>query len=129
MDRWLGRYEGLIYAALRIVIGFLFLCHGLQKVFGLLGGERQELVSLMGLAGIIELAGGTLVALGLYASWAAFICSGQMAFAYFMAHAHRDLLPIANGGEPAVFYCFAFLYIAARGNGPFSLGKGRARKG
>lgn len=128
MQRWLGRFAGHLYALMRVVVGFLFLCHGLQKLFGLLGGNQVELASLMGLAGVIELVGGALVALGLFTSWAAFICSGQMAFAYFMRHADQAPLPIQNGGELAVLYCFVFLYIAARGAGPFSLsGGGKAR--
>lgn len=121
MHRLLGKYSGQLYALLRIVAGLLFACHGAQKLFGALGGQAQPLASLMGLAGIIEFLGGLLVALGLFASWAAFIASGQMAAAYFMAHFSRGFWPLENGGELAVLYCFLFLYIAARGSGLWSV--------
>jgi len=121
VKKFLGVFSGTIYGVMRIVVGFLFLCHGAQKVFGVLGGEKVELVSMIGLAGVIELVGGALIMVGLFASAAAFLCSGLMAFAYFMAHAGEGLLPINNGGELAVVYCFLFLYIAARGAGKLSL--------
>ncbi|HKI01012.1 MAG TPA: DoxX family protein [Thermoanaerobaculia bacterium] len=117
----LGRHTDRIYAIFRIVFGFLFLCHGAQKLFGAFGGQQVELASLMGLAGIIEFFGGLLVMIGLFTSWAAFIASGTMAVAYFMAHAPNGALPIMNQGDAAVLYCFAFLYIAARGAGPWSV--------
>jgi len=115
------------YALMRIVVGLAFAQHGAQKLFGLLGGTdggggSVEMLSLMGLAGAIELAGGLLVAAGLLTRLAALICSGQMAAAYFMAHAGRSFWPIENGGELAVLFCFVFLYIASRGGGPLSLG-------
>ena len=75
MDKYLGKYSSQIYALLRIVVGFLFACHGAQKLFGALGGQQVPLASLYGLAGIIELLGGLLILLGLFASWAAFIAS------------------------------------------------------
>ncbi len=116
------------YTLMRIVVGLAFAQHGAQKLLGLLGGTdglggSVEMLSLMGLAGAIELAGGLLVAVGLLTRLAAFICSGQMAAAYFMAHAGRSFWPIENGGELAVLFCFVFLYIASRGGGPFSLGR------
>jgi putative oxidoreductase len=117
----LGRHADRVYAIFRIVVGFLFMCHGMQKLFGALGGQKVEMASLMGLAGAIEFFGGLLVMIGLFASWAAFISSGTMAAAYFMAHANQGFWPIQNHGEPAVLYCFAFLYIAARGAGPWSV--------
>ena len=113
-----------VYAVLRIVAGILFACHGAQKLFGAFGGERVELASLMGLAGVIEFFGGLLIAIGFLACFAAFIASGQMAFAYFMAHFPKGVLPIQNGGDPAVLFCFLFLYIAARGAGPWSVDAG-----
>jgi putative oxidoreductase len=121
MERVLGRFAGEFYAFLRIVAGFLFACHGAQKLLGVLGGNQVQLASQMGLAGIIELVGGTLIAIGLFASPAAFIASGEMAFAYFQAHAPKSFWPILNGGELAVLYCFLFLYIAARGSGALSV--------
>jgi putative oxidoreductase len=106
---------------MRIVVGFLFACHGAQKLFGALGGTQVPLVSQMGLAGFIELVGGILVAVGLLASWAAFIASGLMAVAYFTAHFPQGFWPIQNHGELAAVYAFVFLYIAARGSGIWSV--------
>ena len=113
--------EAYAYAAMRIVTGFLFLFHGLQKLFGMFGGRAAELTSLRGVAGVIELVGGTLVMIGAFTSPVAFICSGQMAFAYFISHHPQSAWPIMNRGELAALYCFVFLYIAARGAGPLSL--------
>jgi putative oxidoreductase len=121
MERWLERFSGWTYAALRVVFGCLFACHGAQKLFGAFGGQVQTGSPLMLVAGIIEFFGGLLVALGLRAGWAAFLCSGEMASGYFMVHAPNGLLPILNKGEPAVLYSFAFLYIASRGSKAFSL--------
>ncbi|HET9597492.1 MAG TPA: DoxX family protein [Anaeromyxobacteraceae bacterium] len=121
MEHWLGRNREAIYALFRFVIGFLFACHGAQKLFGAFGGIPVPLAGLVLAAGIIEFVGGVLVAVGLLTSWAAFICSGQMAVAYFMAHAPGGFWPIVNKGEPAVIYCFTFLYIAARGTGAYGL--------
>jgi len=114
-------FESYAYAAMRIVTGFLFLFHGLQKLFGMYGGQAMPLLSRAGAAGMIELVGGVFVMLGLFTSPVAFICSGEMAFAYFLAHAPNGFWPIVNRGELAVFYCFVFLYISARGAGPLSL--------
>src|SRR5688572_7386059 len=105
MERWLGRYSAYIYAALRIVAGFLFSLHGAQKLFGVLGGQSVELMSQRGLAGLIELIGGVLIAIGLFTSPMAFIASGEMAVAYFQAHFPRGFWPVQNGGEPAVLFC------------------------
>lgn len=122
MNKWLGPYQGEIYAVLRIVAGFLFACHGAQKLFGAFGAEqRVELFSQMGLAGVIELVGGILIAIGLFTSWAAFIASGLMAAAYFIAHFPQGFWPIQNRGELAVVYCFLFLYMAAHGAGKWSV--------
>ena len=121
MDRWLGRHAERLYALFRIVAGILFACHGAQKLFGALGGTAMTSNPMMLAAGIIEFAGGLLIAVGLVASWAAFIASGEMAAAYFMVHAKGGFWPIVNKGELAVLYCFAFLYMAARGAGPYSV--------
>ncbi|HYU43020.1 MAG TPA: DoxX family protein [Vicinamibacteria bacterium] len=120
MDRWLGRHAERIYTLLRIVAGILFACHGAQKLFGALGGTAMTSNPMMLAAGIIEFGGGLLIAVGLLTSWAAFIASGEMAAAYFMVHAKGGFWPILNKGELAVVYCFLFLYIAARGAGPYS---------
>jgi putative oxidoreductase len=121
MRRFLGPYADRLYAIFRIVVGFLFSFHGMQKLFGAFGGQQVELASLQGLAGIIELVCGLLVMIGLLTSWAAFLASGEMAVAYFMVHFPKGFWPIENGGELAALYCFAFLYIAARGSGPWSV--------
>ena len=123
MERVLGRFAGELYAFLRIVAGFLFACHGAQKLLGALGGHQVQLASQMGLAGIIELVGGTLIAIGLFTSPVAFVASGEMAFAYFQAHAPKSFWPIMNGGELAALFSFLFLYIATRGPGRFAIDK------
>jgi len=121
--KFLSSKADLFYGLLRIVAGFLFLCHGLQKVFGLLGGQKVELMSQIGLAGVIELVGGALIMVGLFTRFAAFLSSGLMAFAYFLAHAGDGVLPIQNHGELAVVYAFLFLYMSARGSGALSLSR------
>jgi len=121
MERWLGKYAELVYAVMRIVIGMLFACHGAQKLFGALGGQSQLSNPLMATAGVIEFFGGVLVCIGLFAGYAAFLASGTMAVAYFMAHASGGFWPIVNRGEMAVLYCFIFLYIAAKGSGRLSV--------
>jgi putative oxidoreductase len=121
--KFLSGLEPVAYAAFRIVIGFLFMCHGAQKLFGAFGGHTQLHNPLMLAAGIIEFGGGILVLLGLLARFAAFICSGEMAVGYFMQHQPRGFLPIQNGGETAVLYCFAFLFIACYGAGKFAAAK------
>ena len=130
MESWIRGVSGLVYAAMRIVVGLAFVQHGAQKLFGLFGGvdgggSSAEIFSLMAVAGVIELGGGLLVAVGLFARPAAFLCSGLMAAAYFMAHAGRGFWPIENGGELAVLFCFVVLYIASRGGGPLSVGRSR----
>lgn len=122
--RFLEPYTECLHDTLRIVAGYGFLLHGLQKLFGVLGGNQVEVASLLGLAALIETVGGTLIALGLFTRPAAFLASGQMAAAYFLGHVAREgafLFPVANRGEPAVLYCFLFLYLAAAGPGPWSL--------
>jgi len=114
------RFTPLTYASFRIVFGFLWVLHGLQK-FGVLGGDAVSLASRLGAAGVIEIVAGTLIMLGLFTRPAAFVASGQMAVAYFLSHLPRAFWPLENGGEPAVLFCFAFLYIASRGAGAWSL--------
>ena len=117
----LKRFEPTAYALLRIVAGLLFMFHGLQKLLGLFGGQRMAFASLPGVAGVIELTGGVLVMIGLATSPVAFICSGEMAAAYFMVHQPRGGWPIQNQGELAALYAFVFLFIAARGGGMLSV--------
>ena len=115
---------------LRIVIGFLFLQHGSAKLLGIphvAMFDGLQLFSLIGVAGILELVGGILILIGLCTRFTAFILSGEMAFAYFLAHAGAGPLPMLNGGELAVVYCFVFLYLAFAGAGAFSID--HARKG
>jgi len=121
MERWLGKFSDAIYSLARFVIGVLFACHGAQKLFGAFGGIGVPLNPMLKAAGFIEFFGGCLIALGLAAGYVAFIASGEMAAAYFMVHAPGGLWPIVNKGEPAVMYCFIFLYIASRGSGRFSI--------
>jgi putative oxidoreductase len=120
------RYAPQLYALFRIVAGFMFMFHGLQK-FGMLGGPAVPLASLFGAAAVIEAVGGLLIMIGLLTRPAAFIASGEMAVAYFMAHQPKGTWPIQNQGELAVLYCFAFLYIAARGAGLLSIDGARTR--
>jgi putative oxidoreductase len=117
----LGRLTEPVYGLLRLVAGLLFAFHGVQKMFGILGGQQPPFLSQIWFAGVIELVGGVLIAVGLFTSLAAFIASGEMAVAYFQAHAPKGTWPTLNGGELAVLYCFLFLYIAARGGGRYSI--------
>ena len=119
----LGKIETPIYASMRFVVGGLFACHGAQKLFGAFSGQVMVHNPLMLAAGIIEFGGGLLIAIGLLTSVAAFIAGGEMAVAYFMVHARGGFWPIVNKGEPAVLYCFIFLYIAAHGAGRFAVEK------
>ena len=122
MERILGRFSPVTFALLRLVSGLLMACHGGAHVFGMFEPKmHMPLDSLVGIGGVIELVGGFLVAFGLFGSFAAFILSGQMAVAYFKMHAKGGFFPIVNHGEPAVLYCFIFLYIACHGSGVLSL--------
>jgi putative oxidoreductase len=121
MDRWLGAHAERAYALFRFVAGFLFACHGAQKLFGVLGGKVMTSQPLYLAAGLIEFFCGILIALGLLTGWAAFLASGQMAVAYFKAHAPQGFWPILNKGELSALYCFAFLYVATRGSGRYAL--------
>ena len=114
--------EQVVLNLLRIVSGFLFWQHGAQKLFGVLGRDAPvDFFTLMGLAGVLEVVGGTLLVLGLFTRPVAFVLSGQMAWAYFQTHAPTSVWPIENGGELAALYSFLFLYLAARGGGVFSV--------
>lgn len=117
----LSRFQESAYVLMRIFFGLLFLQHGAQKVFGLLGGGKVELVSQMGVAGIIEFFGGLAIVLGLFTQLVALICAAEMVVAYFMAHAFQALWPIQNRGELALLYLFGFLFIMSKGPGCCSL--------
>lgn len=123
---FLSRFEPQLLSILRIVAGLLFMQHGLQKILGWFGGmggpgQTVELASRSGVAGIIELVGGALIAFGLITRLTAFIASGEMAFAYFLSHYPRGFFPIENRGEVVILFCFVFLFIAAAGPGPWSM--------
>jgi putative oxidoreductase len=124
-----GRYAPQLYAVMRIVFGSSFLCHGLMK-FGMFGGTAAAIGSWpFGIAGPLEVIIGVLVVLGLLTRPAALVGSGEMAVAFFMAHVPRgSLVPVVNGGEPAVLFCFAFLYMSARGSGIWSVDAARAHR-
>ncbi|HUO01503.1 MAG TPA: DoxX family protein [Rhizomicrobium sp.] len=124
---FLNKFAPQIQGITRIVIGLLFLEHGTNKVFHfpMAAGGAVHAFNLMsfpvGPAGIIELVGGALIVLGLFSRWAAFIASGEMAFAYFLAHFPRSPFPIINGGGEAICFCFIFLLLAASGPGSFAI--------
>ena len=129
MKPFMSIYNSECYALMRIIVGFLFLWHGAQKLFGIpsaMPGGVPPFITYI--AGPIELIGGTLVMIGLFTHWAAFITSGQMAIAYWTAHGTKALLPIQNMGELAVLYCFVFLFISTQGGGIWSVDALRKRR-
>ena len=121
----LAKYQDQVYALLRIVAGALFFCHGLQKLFGTLGGHKVDFPSQLWFGGVIELVAGALICVGLWTTCAAFVASGTMAVAYVQFHwkgrFDENSFPIVNHGELAVVYCFLFLFFAARGSGALSV--------
>ena len=114
-------FKAITHNALRIVAGFLFTLHGAQKLFGGLGGNQVELMSTMGVAGILEFFGGIMMMAGLFTGPVAFLIAGQMAVAYFWRHAPQGFWPIMNRGELAAFYCFTWLFFCAHGAGKYSI--------
>lgn len=130
-EPWVA-FSPYFLSILRIVMSLLFIQHGTMKLLGVPGGEFQliSLDSLLtitpGLAGVLELVGGFLLLIGLWTRPVAFVLSGEMAFAYFMAHfPNNHVFPILNGGGMAIAFCFVFLYISAAGPGPWSVGRKR----
>ncbi|MGE5313747.1 MAG: DoxX family protein [Acidobacteriota bacterium] len=117
----LSRYEPQLYAVLRCAAGFLFLWHGSQKLFDVPPAAHPFAPHVLWIAGPIEFFGGLLILLGLRTREAAFLASGEMAYAYWTVHAPQNMLPLLNMGELAVVYCFLFLYMVARGSGSYSL--------
>ncbi|HEV7276409.1 MAG TPA: DoxX family protein [Devosiaceae bacterium] len=126
LDR-LSAYAPQALAILRIVTALLFMAHGTQKLFNFPPGQMGgvELVSLFGLAAILETVGGLAILLGVFTRPVAFILSGEMAVAYWMAHAPRDFFPVNNGGDAAILFCFVFLYLFFAGPGAWSIDRRR----
>lgn len=128
MPPFMQAFHAQAYALMRIAAGFLFLWHGTQKLLGLpLPLPPQIPAFVIYIAGPIELVGGFLVMVGLFAGWAAFLCSGLMAFAYWMVHGTQALFPIQNNGELAALYCFVFLFISSQGSGIWSVDAARRK--
>jgi len=117
----LSPYAPQALAVLRIVAAILFFAHGVQKVLGFPEGMSPPVGSIFWFAGIIEIVAGVLIALGFFTRIAAFIASGTMAVAYFMVHAAQGPLPVANGGDAAILFCFVFLYLVFAGPGAWSV--------
>lgn len=121
LDRW----APYALALLRIVAALIFLEHGTQKLFGFPerpgGGAGPALFSMYGIAGMLEMVGGALLVVGLFTRPVAFVLSGLMASAYWIAHAPRSIYPLLNSGDAAVLYCFIFLYLVFAGPGAFAL--------
>jgi putative oxidoreductase len=128
---WLSKYQPFLLSILRIVAGLLFLEHGMQKILhfppmpaAMMAAIPPAMMPIIMAAGIIELVGGALIALGLFTRLAAFVCSGEMAIAYFMGHMSRGgFFPAVNGGDAAILFCFVFLLLAAAGPGPLALSR------
>lgn len=123
MDNLINAWQPRVLSLVRIVSAFLFMAHGTQKMFGFPAEQRYpfELFSLSGVAGVLEVVGGFLLLIGLFTRPVAFILSGQMAFAYFIAHAPNGFWPLNNHGELATMFSFVFLYFAFAGGGSWSV--------
>ena len=129
MARFMAPLSNYTYAVLRIVTGLLFMFHGSQKLLGWPAPPTDGMPAFITyVAGPIELIGGAMVMIGLMTRWAAFVCSGLMAAAYWMAHGSKALYPMLNGGELAIVFCFAFLYISSQGPGIWSLDAARGSR-
>ncbi len=130
----LNRYQPQVLAVLRIVTALAFMAHGTQKMFGFpasqMGGGGFELFSLMGLAAVLEVFGGLAILLGVLTRPVAFILAGEMAYAYWMMHVPMggSIIPVVNGGDGAVLFCFVFLYLVFAGPGAWSIDGARASR-
>ncbi|WP_227377696.1 DoxX family protein [Haladaptatus halobius] len=126
IGRRIEAYEETIYSVFRVLVGLLFAQHGAQKLFGFFGGvdgsgNTASLFSMYGAAGVIEFFGGLLIAIGVLTRLVAFLTTGEMVAAQFIAHIPEELIPIQNGGEPGLLYVAAFLVLIVYGNGRYSL--------
>jgi putative oxidoreductase len=122
-----SEWEPRVLSILRIMVGLLFMEHGLAKLFGFpTAALHPAMFQLLWFAGVIEAGGGLLLALGLFTSPVAFIMSGEMAVAYFYSHAARNFFPLINGGDAAILYCFIFFYIFVAGGGAWSMDRLRS---
>jgi putative oxidoreductase len=124
MDQMLSKFQPVALSLFRFITGLLLLQYGFAKILKFPAGnpfEKVELFSLIGAAGMLELVLGTLLMIGLFTRYAAFILSGEMAFAYFIGHFPRGFFPVINNGTAAILFCFACLYLATSGPGPYSV--------
>jgi len=130
MEKFIDACQPKLLSLLRIITGFLFMQHGGQKMFGFPAPQRHDfdLFSMMGVAGTLELFGGLLIVIGLFTRPTAFVLSGLMAFAYFIAHAPNNFWPLLNHGELAALFSFVFLYISSAGAGVWSIDHWRSKK-
>jgi putative oxidoreductase len=128
-DSFQATWSPRVLSILRIIVGLLFLEHGLSKYVGFPAPFPISIhaMSLLGLAGVIEIVCGALVAIGLFTRAAAFIASGEMAFGYFISHFPKSFFPMINGGDAAVLFCFIFLFFAFEGGGPWSVDAARSK--
>jgi putative oxidoreductase len=123
----LARHQPTALGVLRIIAGLLFMQHGVQKLFGWLGGQQMELASLMGVAGVFEAVGGLLIVIGLLTRPVALLLLGEMLYAYLFVHLPQGFWPIQNGGELAALYAIIFMYLAVAGPGRLSIDHARRR--
>jgi len=129
MEEFCAKWQAQFLSVLRIITGLLFLEHGTAKYLGFPHLEKvPDPISMSGVSGMLELVGGALIVLGLFTRPVAFLLSGNMAVAYFYAHAPRAFFPMLNAGEPAILFCFVFLYIFFAGPGPWSIDAMMKRK-
>ncbi len=131
-SNFMGEWAPRMLSVLRIMTGLLFLEHGTQKLFAFpppaAGAATPDLMSLLGIQGILEFVGGILIILGLFTRPVAFILAGDMAVAYFMRHFTRNFFPMLNNGDAAILYCFVFLYLAVAGGGEWGVDAGRTTR-
>ena len=128
ISKYAKKYKDQLYFVFRVLVAFLFIEHGTQKLLGWFGGHAQPLASLMGVAGVIETLGGILLALGMWSRLVALIGGVEMLVAYFMMHAPNGLAPLLNKGEPALLFFSAFLIVIVNGNGKWNMESSFSKK-